>query len=126
DEARIRCAQTLRAGAEPLRRAGPEVLDEDIRFADQAFEDPAVAVVLQVESDATLVAVVGLEVRRVSAALVAAVGIAVRALHLDDVGAEIGEHHSGARPGDERALLDDANAIEDAGETGALWRGGSH
>ena len=42
--------------------------------------------------------------------LVAAVRIALRALDLDDVGAEVREHHSRARARDERALLDDADA----------------
>src|SRR6185312_6091915 len=109
-----------------LRGAGPEVLNENIRFADQTLEQLAVARALQIERDAALVAVVGLEVRRIPAALVAAVGIALGALHLDDVGAEIGEHHSGARAGDERALLDHAYSGEDTAEACALLSHGGH
>ena len=44
--------------------------------------------------------------------LVGAVRVAFRALHLDHVGAEVGEHHPGARAGDERALFDDPDSAE--------------
>ena len=44
--------------------------------------------------------------RRVLAALIGAVRIALGTLDLDDIGAEVGEHHPGARTGDEGALLE--------------------
>ncbi len=111
-ELRVQLLQALRAGAEPIRRARPEILDEHIGFADQRVEQRAIAGLLHVQREAALVAVVGLEVRRVVAALVGAVRIAIRAFHLDDVGAEIREHHAGAGTGDERALLHDAHALQ--------------
>ena len=54
----------------------------------------------------------GLEVRRVLSALIRPVWIPFGTFDLDDVRAEIREHHPGARTGDERALLHDANAGE--------------
>ena len=48
--------------------------------------------------------------RRILAALVGAVRIAFGALDLDDVRAQIGQHHSGAGTGDEGALLDDPDS----------------
>ena len=50
--------------------------------------------------------------RRIVAALVGAVGVAFRALDLDHVGAEVGEHHRRAGAGDERALFDDPDPAE--------------
>jgi len=75
-------------------------------------EDFAVIRPFHVERDAALVAVVGLEVRRILPAQIHAVRITVGALDLDHIGAEIGEHHPGARTGDEGALLNDADALE--------------
>ena len=49
---------------------------------------------------------------RVLAALIGAVRIAFRTLDLDDIGSEIREHHPGARPGDEGALLDHPYSCE--------------
>ena len=84
----------------------------DVGVGDQPLEQLAVGGLLQVADDAALVAVVGLEVRRVQAALVGAIRIAARAFDLDHVGAEVREHHAGAGPGDERALLHDSHAAQ--------------
>ena len=67
---------------------------------------------LGVERDAALVAVVGLEVRAVEAALEGAERVAgARLLDLDHVGAEVGEQHRRRRAGDEGALLEHAHAL---------------
>ncbi len=50
--------------------------------------------------------------RRVMPALVGAIRVALRALDLDHVGAEVREHHRRAGAGDERALFDDADPAE--------------
>src|SRR5581483_8337033 len=105
DEPWVELLQALGTRAQTLRGAGPEVLDEYVGLMDEAFEHLPIGGALEVERNAALVAVVGLKVRRIAAALVAAVGIALRALDLDDIGTEVGEHHSGAWAGDEGALL---------------------
>ena len=102
--------QSFDTGSEALCGPGPEVLDVHVGLADEAPEELAVRALLHIERDAALVAVVGLKVWRVLAALVGAVRVPLGALDLDDVRAEVRQHHSGAGPGDERALLDDANA----------------
>ena len=111
-EPRIERRAAARARAELLGRARPEVLDVDVRVADQPLEQLAIAGLLEVADDAALVAVVGLEMRRIEAALVGAIRIAAGTFDLDHVGAEIGEHHAGAGTGDERALLDDPHAAQ--------------
>src|SRR5487761_777667 len=75
DEPWIQFAKTFRTRAQTLRDTGPEVLDEDVRLADEALEQPPVGIALEIEYDPALVAVVGLEVRRVPAALIAAVRV---------------------------------------------------
>ena len=58
--------------------------------------------------------------RRIVAVLVASIRIAFRAFDLDDVGAEVGQHHAGAGTRDERALFDDADAAKHRVEHQAL------
>ena len=93
DEPWVESAQPLDAGAEPLGRAGPEVLKVHISACDQLVEEFAIAGLLEVAAETALVAVVGLEMRRIKPTLVAAVGIAFGALDLDHVGSEVGKHH---------------------------------
>src|SRR5688572_9926051 len=112
DEPGIEAAQALGAGAEPLGRARAEVLDVDVGIRDELVEELAVGRLLEVAADAALVAVVGLEMLGIEAALIGAAGIAFRALDLDHVGAQVGEHHACAGAGDERALFDDPDSAE--------------
>src|SRR5690606_41500123 len=65
DQSRIELVQPGRTGAEPFRRARAEILDVDVRLPDQPLEDVAVLRLLEIQGDAALVAIVGLEVRRV-------------------------------------------------------------
>ena len=69
-----------------------------------------VRALLHVEHQAALVAVVGLEVRGILAALVGSVRIAAGTFYLDDIRTEVGEHHSATGSCDEGPLLHDANA----------------
>ena len=113
DEARVEFAQPLLAHAQLLRHAGPEVLDVHVRRLHQLVQALAVGLLLGVERDAALVAVVGLEMRAVEAALEGAERVArARLLDLDDVGAQVAQHHAAGRPGDERALLEHAHAFQ--------------
>ena len=106
--------------AEPLEDAGAEVLDEDVGPVDQAQQDVAVGLVLEVESDGLLVAVGGEEVRRLPVARLADEGwspaagvVAVSGgLDLDHPGAEVAEHHRGVRPGQGAGEVDDEHAVE--------------
>src|SRR5450631_2138375 len=88
DEAWIECTKALMTGAEPRRRAWPEVLDEYIGFPQQAIEQALFGWVLEVQRDAAFVTVVRLKMRRVVFALIAAVGIAIGAFNLDHIGAK--------------------------------------
>ena len=111
-EPRVDLQQLFNARPETFRGSGPEILDVDVGLADETLEELAVRALLHVERHAALVAVIGLKVRRVLTALVGAVGVALGAFDLDDVGAEVRQHHPGARTGDEGALLDHANACQ--------------
>src|ERR1700722_12171855 len=47
-------------------------------------------------------------------ASIVAIRVAVGTFDLDDVGPQVGEHHAGTGSRDERALLDDSNAVQHA------------
>src|SRR6266850_4471250 len=63
---------------------------------------------LEIDRDAALVAVLGVELHR----HIAAAGIAARLLDLDHLGAEVGEDRRGERPRHEHREVDDADAGE--------------
>ncbi len=67
DEARIDLGEALRARAEAVRGAGPEILDVDVGLREQLVEDRAIGRRLQIQREAALVAVVGLEMRGIAA-----------------------------------------------------------
>ena len=69
DQPGVERAQPRLARAQTLGRAGPEVLDVDVRLADQGIEHLGIGGILGVQLDAALVAVVGLVVRAVETAL---------------------------------------------------------
>jgi hypothetical protein len=69
---------------------------------------------LQVDGDAALVAVDRGEAQGhavLAIAEVAHVIAAARSLHLDDVGAEVGEHHRAVGAGDDPGQVEDADAL---------------
>src|SRR5690606_34132483 len=110
DQARIELAQALFTGAQALGRAGPEVLDVDIGAPDERIEYLGILRALDVQCDAALVPVIGLEMRAVEPALERAERIArARLLDLDDVRAQVGQQHPRGRTGDEGALFDDGD-----------------
>ncbi len=116
DQPRIDGAERLPVRAHARGGARAEVLDVDVGLLDQLAEHARVGRLLEVQGQAALAAVIGLEVRAIEAAAEVAVGVAdARRLHLDHVSADVGEHHGAAGTGDEGALLEDADAIEGLG-----------
>src|SRR5437764_11141123 len=73
--------------------------------------------ILQVDGDAALVAVLGIELNR----YIAAARIAARRLDLDHLGAEVGEDRGGERPGHEHREIHHP----DARQGSPAHRGGS-
>jgi hypothetical protein len=108
----------LRADADLVDHAGPQVLDQDVRRLAQTVQRLDVRGRLEVEHDRALVAVLAVEVERrrairpegraPEARVVAALGL----LDLDHVGAHVGQQHAGQRTGQSLAHLDDADSFE--------------
>src|SRR5207245_986753 len=106
-----------RPGAKPqlIDRARAQVLEHDVRVADQRREPLDGLAVLEVHDDRALVGVDGekagrraLPERRAPLARVVALG----ALDLDDVGTEVREDLAGHRPGQRLSDLDDTDAVQ--------------
>ena len=95
DDARVDLLQRLEVDPEPLGHSRTEVVHDDVRGLGEAEERPVAPVVLEVERDASLVAVQRVEVRALAAD--AATGHAPREvwplgrLDLDDVRAEVAQ-----------------------------------
>ena len=93
---------------------GPEVLEQDIGARDELEQDRAAFILAQVELDAALAAVVGDEIGAVlPAAEIAERIAAIRMLDLENVRAQVRQHHAGQRRRDHGAELDHAHALED-------------
>jgi hypothetical protein len=99
------------------QRRGPDVGEEHVGGGEQLHHRRLALVGLEVEHDAALRAVVELE-RRVGVQLAAehlaedARRVARGRLHLDDVGAPVGEDAAGGRPGHPHPQLDDTNPFQ--------------
>ena len=101
DDARVDRIERRVVDAEPLGHAGAEVVDDDIRLGRKLVKKGAPFRPLQVDADALLVAIEGEKVR--AHALVGVAGIVAQQaaghlagagrLHLDRLGAEIGQQH---------------------------------
>src|SRR5690606_5591510 len=61
DEPRVVPLQRLVVDPEALRHAGPEAFEDDVRAPGESLDDPVLVLVLEVESDAALVAVLHVE-----------------------------------------------------------------
>ena len=107
---------------EALDDAGPEILQHDVGLADQLSERGEVGRVLEVEREAFLGAVDGVEDGRIPADLgVAQIDLAtevaaVGPLDLDDAGAEVLQAQRGVGSGEELAEVDD----DQSGQRGFL------
>ena len=115
-------AQGFVAEADALHDPGAKVLDQGIGAVDQPQRHAAVPLVAQVEDDAALVAVDAGKVATVVAALpIRGEGaeppgeVALRGLHLDHVGTEVGEEHGAKGPRQGPGQIEDGGARERAG-----------
>ena len=113
DDARMHPRQDVVAQPEALDGAVREVVDHHVRARDQPQEEgPAFRDALQVDRDRALVAVQEVEVgrgaRRHAPRLVAVAG----PLHLDHVGAQVGQEQPRRGPRDDVAELEDAHTLE--------------
>ena len=102
-----------RRQSQPLAHAGAEVLDHDVAFERQPPHDVDARRRLHVDHDRALVAVDGEVVGAVGTDEVrrhAAGDVAHRRLHLDDVGAEVGQHLRAERPGQHLRQIEHAHA----------------
>ena len=124
DEPPVLATEAL--GPETPRRERParEVLDQDVDVREQLAEEPSPFVLPDVERDAFLVAIEREErhrhaVRRRIA--VPSLVAAARRLHLDHLGAEVGQDRGAERPGEEARQVEDADAGERAHRYGTKF-----
>ena len=123
-QARVDGRRGVVVEAELGERAGLEVLDRDVRPAQQLLGLRPVLVDTEVEHDRALVAVdrqvVGRDavlLRRDPRPRVVAGG----SFHLDHGGPEVGEQHRAVRPGEDARQVGDEQAVERAAVAGTLW-----
>ena len=140
DDAGVQFAHDVVAEAQPLDRAGREVLDAHVGLAQHVLDQRQPLRRLQVDRDRALVGVEDVEIIRVGVRLAGpqpAARIAhLRVLDLHHVGAEPGERLGAGRPGLELRQIDDLHAGRGTGrwrrhrswrflQEFPLWLGGS-
>ncbi len=115
DQSRTRRAQSRGSEAEPIRRAGREVLQEDVGRVDEPLDDPAPFCRRQVDRNRLLRPV---QPDEVGAAALDGVVVfagevaAVDPLDLDDASAQIGEMAGGQRRGHRLLHRDHRDSLE--------------
>ena len=123
DEPRIDRAHRFVAEPEPIHHAGTEILDQDVGDLDQPFQDFDSARAREIERDAPLAAIGGIEdrgaldrlhLRRRHRERTAPPVEVMRVLDLDHVGAHLGEHLADQRPRPSHRDVEHANlAVKD-------------
>jgi hypothetical protein len=124
DDVRIHLLQRLVIQPEALHRLRPHVVDQRVGRLRQLQERFLAGRALQVQHDAALVAVQVEEQRTGARATAGSDGtqhVAARRLHLDDVGAQVGQHLRGRRPHDDFGDVDDAQAGERPAFAGVVF-----
>ena len=115
---RIEARDGIEVETEPIHHARAEVVHHDVGARDQRLHPLQVARRFQVGGEALLVAVDGVEERAVGAeSLVRELQLAgevaaAGALHLDDLGAEIGEPQAAGRSRQELAEVEYQHSLE--------------
>src|SRR6185437_15980875 len=116
DQAGVVGREHVVAEAHAVERAGLEVLDDDVALPRQGAQNVLRPLVLEIEGDALLVAV-GAEIvgafsahpgRSPAPRIVADAGL----LDLDDLSAEVAEHHGAIWPGQDSRQVEHADAVE--------------
>lgn len=125
DQAGIAGREGVVVETEAVHDAGGEVLDDDVGVVDQAQQYVAGLGLLQVQHERPLVAIGRLEHPAVVAGFVVggeragvAEEVAARRLHLDHVGALVGEQRRAERPGEGLGEVDDPHPVEGAAGSG--------
>lgn len=124
DDAGVELAHRLVADAEAVERARQEVVDGDVGVSDKPAHDAQVVLVREIQRNRLFIAVRRLEVRSRAVLGVgrppgAGVVARARALHLDHLGAEVGERHRGHRARKNPRKIKHAQAREGPGRL--LW-----
>ena len=117
DDARVDLLQHVIAEAEPLNRAGREVLGEYVGLFDQLLDELHALFSLQIDRRGFLVRVQDLEIERIRLVRIggrdAPPGIAaLRVFDFDDLGAEPGQGFGAGRSRLELGQIDDPNAFQ--------------
>ena len=109
-----RLRKAVDAEAEPFQRRRPYIGDEDVRGREQPMQRVAALLALEIEGERALVAV---EVHELAGQLSAvrlaaerAQQVAAGRLHLDDIGAVVGEIERGGGADHDGGEIDDADA----------------
>ena len=113
---RIYLSHLLVAQSEPLERARPEVLDEDVRLLRHSLRELASTIGSEIHHDAAFVAVdaekcgrLPFDERRThTARIVTAVGF----FDFDDVRAHVAEHHGAVRPRHNLGQIENLHSVE--------------
>ena len=105
DEAGVAGGEAVVVHAETGGHARAEAGEDDVGGAGEALGVGAAFLRLEVEDDAALAAVPH------EGGVVLAAGIALRRLHLNDLGARVGEDHGGQGAGKATGEVDDSQAL---------------
>ena len=133
DQLGVRLAEPFVVEAQPWQDAGGVVLDDGIGLRDESQQEIDAAPAGQVEGDPELVAAGRVEGGRLLVELLSdrlrrrlptAPPVEVLAgLHLDHVGAEVGELAGGERAGPAHRQVDDADLLKEMGASGGASGG---
>ena len=109
---RIQRVHRVPAEAQPIHRAGSEILDQRVGVAHHVLGDRQSRGRFQVDADAALVAV-EIDEETGGETMQPARAVAVRRrFHADHVGAEIGQHHAAGRAHDGVGEFEDREVLE--------------
>ena len=119
DDARVDGGERPVIDPEPLRHAGREVADDDVRHADQPVEERPAAPVFEVDRDAFLVAVERQEVGTHAVERMFRIRgeqapgpLPRQRFDLDGLRAQIGQDHAGIGAGQHVGEIEDSNAFQ--------------
>ena len=89
DQLRVDSLQDSWAEPESFHASMAKTFDDHLRLRHQLEQSLAIGIVLEVKADALLVATIDFPPKRLAIVCPVAQGVALRALHLDDLGAKV-------------------------------------